>query len=187
MRSTLLLTVVFLTTSLFALWGNGFITVPLLLASLVLGVVCIWRGFYLLLPIKKPVDRKRIFIAAVPLAAAVFMFFRVDERLVNLFRSPIVFSGTCEHTVTFVHLVLREDGSCAYEPGSFLDQNWQSGSWSRTGDTINISIDQSETDGSLNMRMLIATAGLTQLTSDSTHAHGFSGATDRIRVPSASR
>lgn len=177
----MLLTGAFLSTALFGVWGNGAAAVAALLGSGILGLLCIIRSGILLFRRKETLGSGKFLLSIAPTAAVLFMSFRGDLAIVNVLLSPVVFRGTCEHTVTFVHLVLREDGSCEFEPGSFLDRNWQVGTWTRSGDTVHVDIEQARNAGPTDMDLLVTGEGLWGFAADSVHAHGFAGMTNRIR------
>jgi hypothetical protein len=181
----ILLSCAFVGAALFGLQGNGGAGLLSMLLAAVLGLICVVAGVLRLLKLPKPPGLNSVAVALLPLAAVALIFFRVDAMIVSALKSRVIFAGTCEHTVTFVHLVLREDGSCEFEPGSFLDRNWQSGEWHRSGDTVHVGIEEARNTDPMKMELLITGEGLRELSKDTLHAHGFAGTTDRIRVATA--
>ena len=178
----------FLVTALFGLWGNGAAVFPSFLVATVLGVVCAVVGVVRLLRLRRPLEVSSVSLALLPLVAVLVIFFRFDVQAVNGFKSRVVFEGTCEHTVTYVHLVLRENGSCEFEPGSFLDRNWQEGIWTRAGDTLHLQMSGSRNQAAMSMELQTTPQGLVEISSDTlSHAHGFAGKTDDIVAFKADR
>lgn len=113
------------------------------------------------------------------MVALLTLYFDPVARIIEKTKADRVFSGTCEHTVTFVQLILREDGSSEYEPGSFLDRNWTNGHWSRSGDTIAV---WTSSEVIMAFLFLIQSNGLNELDANSFgHHHAFAGSTERLR------
>jgi hypothetical protein len=124
-------------------------------------------------------DGRRLMSLGLLLVALLTLYFDPVALVVEKMKADRVFSGTCEHTVTFVQLVLRDDGSSEYEPGSFLDRNWTTGHWSRSGDTIAVWTSSEMTRPRL---LLIQSNGLNELDADPFgHHHGFAGSTVELR------
>ena len=171
------LTSAFLLAALFGLWGSGGVGLLSLLLAILLAGVCLAVCCIRLLRMTKPIRLRQIAVTLLPLIAIALVFLRVDARVVNAFKGPVVFSGTCEHTVTFVHLILHEDGSCEFEPGSFLDRNWQNGTWDQSKDTVRVRVEEARKAGPVEMDLLITSEGLRELSGDKLHSHGFAGNT----------
>lgn len=153
------------------------------LGASVLGLLCMVVGLALLIrTIDSGTWRPRNMISfMLPLAVVGLMYFRADRAIVDLFRSRSVFEGACEHTVTFVHLIMREDGSCEYEPGSFLDRNWCDGRWKRVGDQFLVQVHDVSSGSDLTMSLIRGTNSLQVMEPDSFgHGHVFVGEVDQL-------
>ncbi len=176
----------FLAASLLGRWGGGGIGLIALLIALILGVLCIVVSMSQVFRMKRPFAVSRFAISLLPLFGVSTILLGLDVLVVDEFRGKPVFNGTCEHTVTFVHLVLRDDGSCEYEPGSFLDRNWQKGTWTRSGELVHVQLLERGSANSFQMKLRIQEDGLHETKSpsadESMHLHGFRGLTGELKI-----
>lgn len=185
LRWALLLTGGFLLLALFGRWGNGGFHVVAFLLSLLIGAACIVFSIVGLVRMSRPIALKSLVSTLLPVIGVAMIYFGLDAAIMHKLRGRPVFSGTCEHTVTFVHLELWADGTCKYEPGSFLDTNWKKGTWTRTDSLVQVHLPF-ESDGDPMVMVLRVVDGGLQAISESSqegtdHLHGFRGATDGLK------
>jgi len=151
------------------------------LLSLVGGVCCfILFAFLVFRSIRFSIwDGRRLISLGLLVITILAICFNPVAWITEKMKADRVFSGSCEHTVTIVQMILRKDGSSEYEPGSFMDRNWTKGHWSRSGDTIAV---WTSSLGAKPRLLMIENNGLSELVEDSLgHRHGFAGSTVRLR------
>lgn len=86
-------------------------------------------------------NKKLIYSFFVALGILAIIFFQPVEHLIEKTKSPIVFSGYCEHTVTSVWFILREDKSFEYFPGTFIIKEMYYGKYQLNEDTLIFKFD----------------------------------------------
>ncbi|MFT4598981.1 MAG: hypothetical protein ACJAR8_001050 [Bacteroidia bacterium] len=94
-------------------------------------------------------------------------------RIIEAYKSPIVFVGVCEHTVAGVKLTLRKDFSFEYSESSMFNSVDHSGTYTEAGDTITLKFGQMP-DTLISSTLKFHEAGLLEYqTSEHEHLHLF--------------
>lgn len=97
---------------------------------------------------------------------------RPIHNLAEKFKSPILLSGYCEHTMTSVVLELRQDKSFCYHPGSFLKSDVAHGCYRLSADTVILQFRDS-TKYRLSHRLLFRDTTLVEIGDSLAHRHRF--------------
>ena len=146
-------------------FGNGWV-VTITLFTLPVGFVwilvlsIIYIAQYI--KIKKLIYIKGFFFGI--LSAGLILFVPIG-KIVEELKSPIVFKGYCEHTVTSTSLVLREDNSFEFNTGAFLSRNIIKGTYDIKNDTITLAFEDDQPK--LSSRLLLQEEGIAELDKDS--------------------
>jgi hypothetical protein len=168
-------TVFILSFSLIALFYiamaiEGFVGVCLLIIAIgfAIGIICIVL-FNGISKIRNP-NNNILWSTLIGIGALCVVIFRPIEFLIEKLKSPIVFYGQCEHTVTMTSLVLRENQSFEYNAGGFLSNEMYYGTYKVNGDTLSLQFDSEEIP--LSDKLIHIKDGLIEF-KNTEHNHGF--------------
>ena len=169
------LAVLLILTKYIAFSVEGFIGVYILMFGIgVLVVLSVLLLYYLF---KLIISRNSIWKSYLPLVIGLLSIFIVTyspiEKTIEYFRSPIVLSGYCEHTVTSVYLGLRGNGTFEHDPGYFLSSKTSSGTYIIKNDTIILKFINGLDNIGTNDTLILSKDYFTELGNDSIHLHTF--------------
>jgi len=126
---TVFLSIIFVSLFYLALWIEGFSALYLMILVIIIGLILIVftiRDFI----------KKNFHYSLIGIFALFIVIFRPIEIALEYFKSPIIISGYCEHTVSRVALNLRADKSFDYNAGGFLKREIYFGIYSVKNDTL---------------------------------------------------
>jgi len=106
--------------------------------------------------------------ASVSLVSCQFLF----PSLIEKFKSPVVFYGCCEHTMTSATIKLRYDKSFEYDLGSFLKSDILYGNFEICNDTI-LLFYTVKPDFNVGCKLVSSGNGLIEIGDSLTHRHNF--------------
>ncbi len=164
-------------------WINSFISVFMLMAGAIIGLVLIvllviTPFFFIMTKSKKLIYS---FITALVIIA--ILFFQPVEYMIEKTKSPVVFSGYCEHTVTSVWFILREDKSFEYFPGTFLVKEMYYGKYQLKEDTLILKFDN-KPNYNLRDTLVYKKSGFKEIGDTLSHRHFFK--TTKNKLPNLS-
>jgi len=92
--------------------------------------------------------------------------------LVDKFKSPVLFYGYCEHTMTSVTLVLRQDKTFEYDVGAFLKTEVLYGNYQIINDTVTLNFSNKK-QYSVADKLVFTDISLKEIGDSSIHRHNF--------------
>ncbi|MCK5857262.1 MAG: hypothetical protein KAG64_07225 [Bacteroidales bacterium] len=110
----------------------------------------------------------------------VIIIYNPIGKAIEYFKSPIVLGGYCEHTVTYVSLSFREDGTFYHNPGNFLSNKSAEGEYRIKDDTIFLQFTKGMEDINTNDTLIIRSTYFEELSTDSLHHHVFKIETNHL-------
>lgn len=120
--------------------------------------------------------RVRSFRLVIPISTAIlailFVVFRPIEKIVESLKSPIVFFGYCEHTVTGLSVKLRADNSFEYNMGAFLRSDVRHGKYTLEDDTIRLTFEDS-LPYSIKTTLILKEDYIIEIGDTASHRHSF--------------
>lgn len=84
------------------------------------------------------------------------------NQMAEIFRSPRLLAGSCEHPLSYTHLVLRQDGTAEEISASFYNQTTR-GTYSFHGDTVVLSLPKHPPALIRSSRLLLTKTELREL------------------------
>jgi len=92
--------------------------------------------------------------------------------LIEKYKSPVVFYGCCEHTMTSVAIILRKDKSFEYNLGSFMKNDILYGKYEICNDTILLFFKDKQ-NCKIGSKMVSSKNGLIEIGDSLNHRHNF--------------
>ncbi|RZJ67751.1 MAG: hypothetical protein EOO50_04025 [Flavobacterium sp.] len=120
----------------FAIFIDGFEAVFIFLLAVFFGFLLCCFALFGAIRLVFHKEARFIYPTAAAVFVIIFAVFEPIEYVVEKMKSPPVFAGYCEHTVTAVWILMRADKTFEYGPGSFLTNDTRFGTYSRANDTI---------------------------------------------------
>jgi hypothetical protein len=153
----------------------------IVLISLIFGAATAYVFFGLIInSIRfKVYTKKRIINISIAGLSLFLVIFQPVEMIIEKLKSPIVFGGSCEHTVTSVWIVLRQDNTFEYNAGAFLDRVMYYGKYEKLDSVIVLRFDNSK-NVNTNDTLIITNDGLEELNLNMKHHHVFRGKIDKL-------
>ena len=153
----------------------------IVLISLIFGAATAYVFFGLIInSIRfKVYTKKRITNISIAGLSLFLVIFQPVEMIIEKLKSPIVFGGSCEHTVTSVWIVLRQDNTFEYNAGAFLDRVMYYGKYEKLDSVIVLRFDNSK-NVNTNDTLIITNDGLEELNLNMKHHHVFRGKVDKL-------
>jgi hypothetical protein len=108
------------------------------------------------------------------------VIFQPIEQIIEKMKSPVIFSGTCEHTVTFVWILLREDKTFDYNAGGFLERIIYNGTYKIKDDSLFLKFKK-KVSNNISDTLIIDQYGLKETTLRKKHQHFFKGQISKIK------
>jgi len=159
----------------------GWIGVLLILISLIFGAasVFIFLGLIVNSIRFKIYTKRRIFNICIVGLSIFIVVFQPIETIIEKLKSPIVFAGSCKHTVTSVSIVLRQDKIFEYNDGAFLDRDLYYGKYQILDNLVVLGFDNYKIVN-LKDTLIITNNGLEELNLNKKHYHIFKGKIDKL-------
>ena len=133
---------------------SGFILILIVISLIVLTIIGLVR-------IVNKSEKKSIAVVLIGIFSLSIVIFVPVGEIIESQKSPIVFKGWCEHTVTSTSLTLREDNSFEFDVGAFLSRELKLGTYSIKNDTIKLVFKEAQTQ--INTTLYIEKEGVYEL------------------------
>lgn len=156
----------------FGLWLEGFTGMYLVLFACLTGLILIALLGVRIITIIKTRNIKFIIPFIFGTIAILIFVFSPFEKLKEKLKSPVVLSGYCEHTVTTVGLILRQDNSFEYNAGAFMSTEIYHGYYQINKDTIILNFGDKK-PGNVQNKLIFTDKGLLEMSDTTTHRHLF--------------
>jgi len=153
----------------------------LILISLIFGLASglVFLGL-IVNSIRYKIYTKKRFINVCIVGLSLFIvIFQPIEMIIEKVKSPVIFGGSCEHTVTTVWIVLRQDKTFEYNAGAFLDREMYYGKYEVMDSLIVLRFDNNK-NVNTNDTLIITGNGLEELNLKIKHHHIFKGKINKI-------
>lgn len=154
------------------LWIEGFTGMFLILFAGLTGLILLVLLGVCIVTIFKTRDVKLVIPFVIGLIAILITAFSPIEKLVEKLKSPVVLTGYCEHTVTAVSLILRQDKSFEYNAGAFLSKEMYYGNYQIKKDTLNLYF-LDEKPVNVKNKLIFVDKGLLEIGDTIKHRHLF--------------
>ena len=123
--------------------------------------------------------KKRIVNICIVGLSLFVVIFQPVEMIIEKVKSPVIFGGSCEHTVTSVWIVLREDKTFEYNAGALLDREMYYGKYEVLDSLIVLRFDNNKIVNT-NDTLIMTNNGLEELNLKMKHHHIFRGKIDKL-------
>lgn len=168
----LILSVALIGLKYLGFWLEGFAGMFLVLFAVLTGLVLLGLLGVRIVTIFKTKNIKFFIPFVIGTIAILIFVFSPFEKLKEKLKSPVVFSGYCEHTVTTVGLSLRQDKSFEYNAGAFLSKEIYYGNYNLSRDTLTLNFKNKQPEN-INNKLVFINNGLLEIGDTSTHRHFF--------------
>lgn len=166
-----------------ALWIGGWAGMFLFLIYYAVGLITLL--FSMIIVIKavseRSLSKNRLFSFTIPFLALGVVVFQPIEWGIEKLKSPVVYAGSCKHTVTSVWLKLRADGSCEYNAGKFMEREMYYGIYHLKEDTIQIEFNSGKVPEDIKTQLVINQRGLREIGDSTDHYHFFRAKIDKLK------
>ncbi|MDO1451809.1 hypothetical protein Q0590_36380 [Rhodocytophaga aerolata] len=166
-----------------ALWIGGWTGMVIYLFYYAIGFITILFASILAIKAisKKTLNRARVFSVSISLLALAVVVFQPIEWSIEKLKSPVVYAGSCKHTVSRVWLKLRADGSCEYNAGKFMESEMYTGIYHLKEDTIQINFHSSKVPKDIRTQFVINQLGIREIGDSIGHYHMFITKIDKLK------
>jgi hypothetical protein len=171
-KSILILAVTLVVLKYYAFWLEGFSGMFIILLMVISGFILLGLLLYQTVVFFKTRDKKLLISLFIGIIATLVVVFEPVENLIEKFKSPVVLTGYCEHTVTFVSLTLRQDKTFEYNAGAFLSREMYYGNYKITGDTLALDFGANQ-PAYLKNKLIFKEKGLQEIEASNGHRHFF--------------
>ena len=154
------------------LWVEGFIGMFIVLFAGLTGMILLGLLVVRIVTIFKTRNKNLFIPFIIGIISILIVIFEPFENLKEKFKSPVVLSGYCEHTVTTVGLSLRQDKSFEYNAGAFLSKEIYSGNYNLSIDTLTLNFNNKQPKN-INNKLVFINNGLQEIGDTTTHRHFF--------------
>ena len=110
------------------------------------------------------------------------VYYQPVKWLIERSKSPVLFSGFCEHTVTEVYFVFREQNEFEYNAGAFLQSEMYYGTYEMNNDTIRLNFNNSPPDN-VNPTLVLNEQGFIEIGDTTRHRHSFKFYKNNLKTP----
>ncbi|MDP2234855.1 MAG: hypothetical protein Q8J88_00350 [Bacteroidales bacterium] len=168
----LILSLVLVTLKYLGLWVEGFTGMIIVLFAGLTGMILLWLLVVRIVTIFKARNKNLFIPFIIGIIAIWIVIFEPFENLKEKYKSPVVLSGYCEHTVTTVGLSLRQDKSFEYNAGAFLSKEIYYGNYNLSRDTLILNFKNKQ-PVNITKKLVFINNGLQEIGDTSTHRHFF--------------
>jgi DMSO reductase anchor subunit len=146
----------------FAFWIEGFTAIYLLLVVGLIGLVLMGLIGRRIITVVIHKNYKLLISPVIGLLALVIVIFQPVEKIIESQKSPVVWLGFCEHTVTSTSILLRKNKTFEYNAGAFLSTVVFYGKYEIKGDTLVLLFNQTPPEN-LKEKLLFIDNGLVEI------------------------
>ncbi len=168
----LILSLVLVALKYLGLWVEGFTGMIIVLFAGLTGMILLWLLIVRIVTIFKARNKNLFIPFIIGIIAIWIVIFEPFENLKEKYKSPVVLSGYCEHTVTTVGLSLRQDKSFEYNAGAFLSKEIYYGNYNLSRDTLILNFKNKQ-PVNITKKLVFINNGLQEIGDTSTHRHFF--------------